>query len=102
MVATSLNHPPFSAGHVLATPQNCSGTHPKDSGKQAKTLALVLLVVVIVIYQGVNKMRPIPGRLSTRSLQRVAIKVGDFYKFLLKYLGHNTPPRCNYDNLCGP
>ena len=75
MVATSLNHPPFSAGHVLATTQNCSGTHPKDSGKQAKTLALVLLVVVIVINQRVNKRRPIPGRLSTRSLQRVAIMV---------------------------
>ena len=58
MVVTSLNHPPFSAGHVLATTQNCSGTHPKDSGKEAKTMALVLLVVVIVINQRVNKRDP--------------------------------------------
>ena len=78
MVATSLNHPPFSAGHVLATTQNCLDTHPKDSEKQAKTGA-GSSSVVIVIYQGVNKMRPIPGRLSTRSLQRVAIKVEEIF-----------------------
>ena len=52
--------------------------------RNRQKLALVLLVVVIVIYQRVNKRRPIPGRLSTRSLQRVAIKVEEILQVFIE------------------
>ena len=46
MVATSLNHPPFSAGHVLATTQT-AWIPTQRIPRNRQKLALVLLVVVI-------------------------------------------------------
>ena len=82
-MATSLNHPPFSAGHVLATTQT-AWIPTQRIPRNRQKLALVLLVVVIVINQRVNKRRPIPGRLSTRSLQRVAIKVEEILQVVIE------------------